>query len=311
MPAVLLWVFYFSEKESPILSLIFAILIMLVKEDAPMYVAVISLYLIIVNKNRVVSILTLVFSIVWFIAITKLMSIYGEGVMTDSRFSIYIHDGGGVLSFVKSVIQNPIFAIQQIVTPEKLLFVLQLFVPLCFFPVLIKKPARLILFIPLLLVNLLTNYHYQHEIGYQYVFGPGALIFYLAVINYADLGPRRSKALLCAVLCSLVIFCGGHLKQQNYAITYRITEDQRQTVQQAITVIPDDASVIASTYFVPLLSQRDEIYELETTKQTAQYYVLDLRGHGYPEVQERLLSGDYACLVYEEGVIAIFLDPNY
>ena len=101
------------------------------------------------------------------------------------------------------------------------------------------------------------------------------------------------------------------MRQQGYATNYRYGAYQRQAVLEAIEVIPDDAVVVATTYYVPVLSQRDTIYELETTKHTGQYYVLDLRGHGYPEVQEKLNNGDYECLVYTEGVIAVYFDPNY
>ena len=311
LPPLLFWLLYFSEKKSVVFTSIFALLTMLVKEDAPMYVAVIALYFIFTNKNRLLHIVIFAVSVAYFITVTQLMGVYGEGIMTSSRFPEYIHDDGGLMSFVRSVIQNPIFAIQQIFKESKLLFILQLLGPLCFLPALCKKPARLLLYIPLLLLNLMTNYPYQHQIGYQYVFGPGSLLMYLAVVNYAELGPKRSKALLCAVLCSIVVFCGGAMRQQGYATNYRYGAYQRQAVLEAIEVIPDDAVVVATTYYVPVLSQRDTIYELETTKHTGQYYVLDLRGHGYPEVQEKLNNGDYECLVYTEGVIAVYFDPNY
>lgn len=311
LPPLLLWLLYFAEKKSVVCTSVFALLTVMVKEDAPMYVAIISLYFVVTNKNRLLHTIIFVLSVAYFITVTKLMGIFGEGIMTSSRFPEYIHDDGGLMSFVRSVLSNPIFAIQQIFTADKLLFVLQLLGPLCFLPALCKKPAGLLLYIPLLLLNLMTNYPYQHQIGYQYVFGPGSLLIYLAVVNYAELGPKRSKALLCAVLCSVVVFSGGALHRQDYANAYRFSQEYRQKVQEAISVIPSDASVVATTYFVPLLSQRDTIYELETTKHTGQYYVLDLRGHGYPEVQEKLRSDDYECLVYTEGVIAIYFDPNY
>ena len=52
LPPLLLWLLYFSEKKSVVFTSIFALLTMLVKEDAPMYVAVIALYFIFTNKNR-------------------------------------------------------------------------------------------------------------------------------------------------------------------------------------------------------------------------------------------------------------------
>ena len=53
---------------------------------------------------------------------------------------------------------NPSFTLSQAFNEKKLLFLVQLFAPLCFLPFMTKKPARLILLTPILLVNLMTNY---------------------------------------------------------------------------------------------------------------------------------------------------------
>ena len=303
---LLLWYLYFSEKEKIFPTVFFALLTLTVKEDAAVYVALIASYFIFSRKNYKCNLFILFFSVLYFVTVTKLMSVYGEGVMSDSRYGEYIYDDSGLFSVIKSVIQNPIFAIYQIFKEEKFLFILQMLCPLGFLPLLIKKPEKLILFIPLILVNLMTNYPYQYDIGFQYTFGSGAILFYLSVTNYSESGKNRSKILLCGVLSAVIIFSGGYLSKITYVEEYISASQQREVIDEALKLVPEDASVAASTRLVANLSEREVIYELETTKQNAEYIVFDLRNSEEKSNLEKYLNDRYTILFYEEEIICVF-----
>ena len=71
------------------------------------------------------------------------------------------------------------------------------------------RPGRLLLLAPLLL-NLLTQYVYQYDTGFQYSFGITAFLFYAAALNGAELSPRlRPRALLGAGAACLLLFQDG------------------------------------------------------------------------------------------------------
>ncbi len=302
---LLLWYIYFSEKEKIIPTVLFALLTLTVKEDAAVYVAVIALYFIFSRKNYKCNLCILLFSVLYFILVTKLMSVYGEGVMSDSRYGEYIYDDGGLFSVIKSVIQNPIYAICQIFKKEKFLFLLQLLCPVGFLPIFIKKPEKLILLIPLILVNLMTNYPYQYDIGFQYTFGSGAILFYLSIVNYSELGESRRKVLLCAALSSVIIFSGGYLSKATYIKDYINMSHQREVIDEAINLVPEDASVAASTFLVANLSEREVIYELETTGQDAEYILVDLRKSEGKSILEKYLNDKYTILFYDGEIICV------
>jgi len=302
---LLLWYLYFSEKEKIIPTVLFALLTLAVKEDAAVYVAVIALYFIFIRKNYKCNFWILLFSVLYFILVTNLMSVFGEGIMSDSRYGDYIYDNGGLFSVVKSVIQNPIFAIYQIFKKEKFLFVLQVLCPLGFLPMFIKKPEKLILLIPFILVNLMTNYPYQYDIGFQYTFGSGAILFYLAITNYSELGTKRRKVLLCAALSSVIIFSGGYLSKVTYIEDYINMSHQREVIDEAVKLVPEDASVAASTFLIANLSDREFIYELETTKQEAEYIVFDLRNSEERSELKKYLNDKYTILFYDEEIICV------
>jgi len=306
---LLLWLLYFSEKEKTLPALISAMLTLTVKEEAPLYVAVCALYFIFTRKNYKCNLFLFVLSVIYFTAVTQLMGIFGEGIMSDSRYGDYIYDGGGIFTVVKAVVQNPVYAIYQIFTAEKLIFALQMLAPLCFLPVVIKKPSRLILLIPFILVNLMTSYPYQFDIGFQYAFGSGAIFFYLALSTYSELSHRHnSKALLCALLSSIIIFSGGYMSTFNYLGFYCSDAERRESVNYAFSLIPEDASVICSTFFLPNLSQREFIYELESSSKGAEYVAVDLR---YPENEsyvEKYLFEGYSLIYYSENAVALLAE---
>ena len=80
-----------------------------------------------------------------------------------------------------------------------------------FMPFMTKKLTRSILVIPFLLINLMTSYHNQYDIVFQYGFGSVVLLIYLSVINYAEL--ERPKLLICALCCSVIVFFGKSTKR--------------------------------------------------------------------------------------------------
>lgn len=277
LPGVL-WLTYFMETRRTIPAVAAALITLSVKEDAAVYVAVIALYFLFANNNYKCSISVFLLSVAYFVAVTGCLQAFGEGIMADSRYGDYIYDGSGLFSVIKSVQLNPAYAIRQIFAKEKLLFMLQMLVPLSFLPLAVKKPAKLLLLIPLLLVNLMTSYRYQYDIGFQYTFGSGGLLFYLAVANYADLGEHRVKRLCCAALGAVILFSGSYA--QKAKALFPSAQEIRTVagIDAGLTLIPDDADVTASTFLLANLSQRAEIYELESTAHRTQYIAADLRG---------------------------------
>lgn len=304
---LILWLVYFLEKEKAAPALISALLTLAVKEDAAVYVAVIALYFLLAGKKRVTPAVILCLSVAYFVTVTTLMSHLGEGVMADSRYGDYIYDEGGLFTVIKAVIQNPVYVFYQVFKEDKLLFLLQMLMPVCFLPLAVKRPVKLILFIPFVLVNLMTGYSLQYNVGFQYAFGSGSLLLYLAVSNYAELGLKRGKALICAALASVIIFAGGYLSSTQYAHFYKNHGPEREIIAEAMALIPEDASVISSAFFAANLSERDELYHIEYTDETADYVIIDLRYEGEAEPYDGYKDNDeYTEIYYKEGIVALF-----
>lgn len=302
---LILWLIYFLERDRLIPVFLFGLLTLSVKEDAAVYTAIVSLYFIFARKNYKCSISLFIFSIVYFITVTSCLSSCGDGVMTG-RYNNYIYDESGLFAVIKSAIMNPLYAVQQCLTEAKIKYILQMLLPLIFMPFCTKKASRLILFLPFILVNIMTNYVYQYDIYYQYGFGSGAILIYLSVINYADMGRKRGRLLICAALCSGIVFLGSFGSRLNYYDYYSRTQTERETIDTALSLIPEDSSVSCCTFILPNLYYVKELYQLETTEHRTDYYVLDLRIKNEKYSAEDYINDEFEEVFYSEGIVGVF-----
>lgn len=318
---LILWLIYFLEKGNRILSFVFTVLLLCVKEDAAIYVCVIALFFLIrkekpSTENRFslkelffkTELWILIISILYFIIAVSWLSTHGNGAMTG-RYDNYIYDGShSLLTMIFAIIQNPIYVISQCFTQEKLLQILLVFVPFCFLPLFTTKWSRLILLLPFVLMNLMSSYSYQSQIGFQYHFGSCTLLFYLAIRNYADLPAIRKKLLISAVGCSMILTLSQHQNMLlRYYPDYVAHSDERNIVCETLAAIPEDASVSSSAFLVADLSQRKEVYDLFYTDKKTDFVVIDLRGGGdYDSYTNYLNDSEYELISYTENVIAVF-----
>lgn len=309
---LILWLAFALEKNKWIPSVIFTLLLLAVKEDAPVYAAVLGLYFIVSRRNISKGALVFVLSIIYFITVSYFMSKYGLGTMSY-RYDNFIYDGSGSLfTVIKAVILNPIYTVHEAFDEEKIKFILQMLVPLAFMPLMIKKPSRIILLIPFILLNLMSDYTYQHNINFQYTYGSAAFLFYLMILNYQDMKPGfRCKVLAVAATSSIFMFmCNTYYRTSGYE-SYKTDKNSGaiDIIDDALELVPDDSSVAATTFLVTSLYDHREVYEFESTKHRdeVEYIVLDLRISSDDfSVDDYLNNPIYETVENKPGYIAIF-----
>ncbi len=105
-----------------------------------------------------------------------------------NRFDNFISDKRlGLASMFKTILVNPAYVLSQIAVKDKIMFFLEMLLPLGFLPLMTKDWQKWTLLIPFVLINLMSNYKYQHSIYFQYTYGSGALLIYLALVNFRDI----------------------------------------------------------------------------------------------------------------------------
>lgn len=273
---LVLWLFWAIETGHIKLMYLFMALTLFIKEDAFIYVASVSLFVIFSKKSYynkkkdaeksliLHGIIMLVISLIYFFVISKLMEKYGNGVMEYRYSNVMMNPDAGLLNVIKTIALNPALAIYEAFTEDKILFFLQMTVPLLFLPFLNKKISHVFLLIPFFLVNLISDYPYQTQIGYQYVCGVVSMLIYLSVLNMHEMKivPKRYVATACMCTSMIMGVMYGSDKLTYYDC-YNNYYGRIMRMNNLLSYIPQDASVECTTYFVPQLSQRDELYMLE------------------------------------------------
>ena len=287
---LLFWLFYGIDRRSTPVTAVSALLTLMVKEDAPVYVAVIGLWLLAKTALRgkhprdlITGAALLAASVGWFCLVTAYLAKHGDGVMTY-RYQNFLYDGSSsLLTVIKAVILCPMKAIHECVDREKLRFITLTLLPLLGLPLLTRRYERYLLLIPYILVNLMPDYTYQHSIFFQYTFGSTAFLLYLTVVNLADwrINWLRVVALGVAVGVSLICFYRFIVPKGVVYPRRAIAQHQRyEAIRNTLDEIPEEASVASGTFYASYLSQREVLYDIRYCSLQhlleCQYIVLDL-----------------------------------
>lgn len=278
LTVLLLWLFYFYERKKTIPMYISLALVLLVKEDAALYIIFFGLFCLLAKKDYKHGLWILISGIAYFGLVTTGLELFGNGIM-DNRFQIYHLPGQkGLGAVAKNIIANPMFFVSNLFTEEKLRYFLYLFVPLSFVPFITRKWQSYTLMIPIIVMNLMTAYPYQFDIGYQYTYGVSAILFYLFVLNISSFTFEWKRIIsivtVMASLLFLITSTSDHFTYYNQ-IAWDF-KDMYQETEQALGKIPNDASVTSQTYFTAHLSHIKELYDYPYTEET-DFVVLDAR----------------------------------
>ena len=300
----LLWLFYGIDRKWGLVTAISALLTLMVKEDAPVYTAVIGLWILLrsILRNdpwgRGAGTILLTASLAWFFCATSYLSNFGDGVMTG-RYDNFIYDGSGSLfTVIKAVLLCPMKALYESVDQENLQFLALTMLPLLGLPLLTRRYESCILLIPYILVNLMSDYRYQHDIFFQYTFGSTACLMYLSLCHL----PQKHRTVVLTVALLVTMTCFGWKvvpKAMDYPLRCIRNFDRNEAISQLLEQIPEDASVSASTFYTVPLSSRDILYDVKHSSLehilSTEYVVLAkpdekfsevLLGHGYALVDE-------------------------
>lgn len=288
-----MWLLYAVDKKSVPVTTVSLILLLSVKEDAAVYGAVIALYVILralirgvpapdgeggdnsdtaasgkrIDVNGLLLGAGVLFaSLLWFGIVNAYLVKYGDGTLANDRYpNFLIGDTSPLVTVVKTALLCPMKILYECADAEKLTFLAQTMLPLLALPLLTRRYERYVLLVPYVIVNLVSDYQYLHDIFFQYTFGSAACLFYLTAVNLADLriDKYRLFALVTAAASTAALF-GSYVIPKAYSYTSRayVYEAYYDGVREMLDKIPEDASVTATTFYTTYLSRRDALYDV-------------------------------------------------
>lgn len=272
LTVLILWTLYFVISKNTALMFVFAGLTLMVKEDAAIYIIAISLYMILGRKDYLKGVILLLASGVYFVIATNIVAAMGDGVMIG-RLDNYIPEGeNGFLAVAKTCFLNFGYFISQIFTAEKIPFIIWMLLPLAFAPFMGEKKAILLLLIPMLVIDLMSNWQYQYDINYQYTFGVAALVIFMAVMAVKGMqsGKRRTVIMLSSALCFIMTCSLFAPRMQEYMQYAKSMETTAQSYNNLISTIPKDAAVTADSSYIPHMYDFKNLYMYPDYYKTAE-----------------------------------------
>lgn len=324
---LLLWMFYFFERKRMIPMYIFAFLILSVKEDAAIYILIFALYLLFSKRSlrhgAILSVLALAYFGIALSVLQKTSAYYAElyanqtpnpaiqGPMVNRFQNLIFEKEDGLRGVLKTAFFNPGYFLTQLFqtngnTWDKFMYFLQMLLPLGFLPFFTGKVSHFLLVSPILL-NLLTNYSYQYDIGYQYHFGILAFLVYACMMNLAELSVSLRRNLLgfavAACLCFYVVYIPSKLTY--YQKAWEEKKEIYLQMDEILDSIPAEASVACPGYILPHIADRREVYELHYHGNAGDvdYIVLDGRSSVDEKQLKTFLSQGY--VVWQEDLLIV------
>ncbi len=308
---LLLWLIYALESGRRVLVLILALLTLCVRETAAIHVLTLGLYWALANRKhddpgyrkqaRSTGLLLSGVSLVYLITALIVLTYAGQGTLI-TRFEnvtgIYATDFGTLL---REIVFNPALALYEMLTEAKLHYLLCLLLPLAALPLMTKRPAGLCFLIPLLGLNLLSDFPYHFSLDFPYSFAVTAFLFYLAIdaltrMSRAPKTPAKAekssrsieavtavhatpltKTLLLLAVCGTLLVGAFRIVDYDIFVSYAWDNGgEVATMDELLESVAPEASVSASARLCTNLAARREIYTLSQDVMT-DVVVIDLR----------------------------------
>ncbi len=275
IPFFILWFIYFFDSEKYKRAYIFLILTIMVKEDTFIYIFFLLLYFILVEKRYKHGLISMAVILLYAIPVVSFMNAQGEGFI-KMRYGVYfLPDQNSILSMILNIFNDPIFVVKNIFSEETFSYLVYAMGSMVFLPLANKDYRRIILILPFILINMMTTYGYQHNIGFQYNYGTCCILFYTTAVNISRMSEKNMKTAVSCMLCASALFMYNHLNDRliSYTKEYNLNKADYVEMEKALAGIPREASVASETFRLSHLTDIDELYNFPSDNET-DYVVL-------------------------------------
>lgn len=312
------------DRGRYVLAAVLAVLTLLTREDVALWVTIFGLFLIVTGRHPKAGAVTTAMSLAYF-AIIKfwLMPKFGGESFADYYSGLPPEGDLTFKGVLVSLIGNPTFTLGTLLKQEKLIFLLQIFLPLALLP--FTRPVFFLLAVPGFLFTILSpDYSPLFDIAFQYgahflAFAYPGLVLALEP-RLARKPPRALAPLLFAIACGTlaVSYQFGAILQQHTAYAgprpFRFGLDEvgqrrAEAIRQLAERVPKDAKIACSNLIAPQFSSREDAYDMTQGFFDADYLVFavhapELRDDEKGGIRSRLAKGKFG-IVASRGPFAL------
>ena len=327
-PTFFLFAFYYLLTERWGTFALFALLTMSCKEDAPLLVVALGLYLLAVSRGRQwrIALPTIAIAMTWFIvAVGVIMPHFDTGGVSPFA-NRYAWLGDGPVEMAVTLFTRPGLVAEHVLAPENLAYLRDWLAPVAWLPLL--APLELLLAAPVLAVNLLSTDGFMHQLeGFHY----GALLAPVAVIAAAygaawlirrlpNFRPLPALIAIVVLTATLVYHIGhGYTPLAGeWRLEWAVVSAHDRLGQEMAGRVPATATVAALPYLNPHVSERQGLTMIDRVENglpaplhDAEVVWLDvtndwpLHPNDLKAGIENLLAGDYGLAEAADGYLLL------
>lgn len=322
----ILWMLYFFIAQRNILFWLSFLLALTAREDISIGLAVFGTFLMLTGHRFRTGLIVTLLSILYFGVLKGIiMPRFGGWWFADIYKLLQIPGKKGYGAIVETLLSNPVYVLTTLATKEKLIFTLQILLPLSFLPV--RRTYLAMSILPGFVFTLLTTgYNPTVSTLFQYNGHWIPYIFPASVIALRVIGGepalpgpseqsvptaetigRRRAALMSMLFLTITtsFHFGAILQRNNFKsgfaskVVFGISPAERakhQDLRALLELIPKDASVAATEHVSPHVSARSSLYCFRDSIGQAEWVVyggIDKGGKGSTVVKDLLKTGKF------------------
>ena len=140
-------------------------------------------------------------------------------------------------------------------------------------PFLVKNKSAYFLAAPLIIMNYLSTYPYQHQFGFQYFYGSTTLLLFMVLLvdkENSELSFFKNKFSMKHIINVLALlgvavsltFGSVYIYERKWTYeTYLDNQEMYDSMKETMNSIPKDKAIVASGYLTPHLADRELIFD--------------------------------------------------
>jgi len=322
MPLIL-FAFYFAYRRRYLLFVLFAALLALTKEDMPLIVAMLGLYVFFVQRDKGLGITVVLVALAYFFCVVQLlMPMLNRGAETTILSNRYGHLGNSVGDILVNIVRSPHLLLGSLVSATKGIYLTALLLPVLFLPLL--APQVLLLSAPTLLINLLANNSAMHyPLQFYYSAPILAFVFLATVVALGSVKSRFAPVVFRSVVVTLLFASSAvsfALSPAPYSLLSSWAEfsipPQSANVRALAQRIPGTASLSIQNNLGPHFAHREKVYSFPHMSAATDYVVVDTFDPNpvvrfEPRMRNFEFNTQMRPQAYYDAVVAVFNDCRY
>jgi len=328
-PFLLWWAWYFLEARRDRWAALSVLLTLSCCEDVSSWVAVLGLYFLLTGRRPRAGVLLAVIGSLYCLTLKFIsMPHVGGGESFTMIYKDLVPQGGkGFGSVVMTMLANPAFTMSTLAEMDKLIYMLQILLPLAFLP--FHRPIWLVLAIPGFLFTVLSTHNgalisinFQYSAHWIAFFFPGVALGLEWMEKRAvasgrpGSAPIMRRAALATMICMAlpVSYQFGAIFQRTNSYggpikyTFGIDAEGKRRHDAAARLVrhlPPRAKVSGSGFTTPFVSNRPDAYNMTISNESDAAYLIfpseasDFTGNERDTLTRLLRNGDFGVVAVE------------